>query len=30
MKIDLHIHTKISDVFLPKEVIDWAYKNGVS
>ena len=29
--IDLHIHTKMSDGFLsPKEVIDEAYKNGVS
>lgn len=31
MKIDLHIHTKMSDGFLsPKEVIDEAYKNEVS
>ena len=31
MKIDLHIHTKMSDGFFsPKEVIDEAYKNGVS
>lgn len=30
-KIDLHIHTTMSDGFLsPKEVIDEAYKNGVS
>lgn len=30
-RIDLHIHTKISDGTLtPKEVIDEAYKNGVS
>lgn len=30
-KIDLHIHTKMSDGALtPKEVIDEAYKNGVS
>lgn len=29
--IDLHIHTNISDgMFSPKEVIDEAYKNGVS
>ena len=31
MKIDLHIHTNISDgVLSPKEVIDEAWKNGVS
>ncbi len=31
MKIDLHIHTNISDGSLsPKEVIDEAWKNGVS
>ena len=30
-KIDLHIHTNVSDGALsPKEVIDEAYKNGVS
>ena len=30
-RIDLHIHTTISDGFLnPKEIIDEAYKNGVS
>ena len=30
-KIDLHIHTTISDgVLTPKQVIDEAYKNGVS
>lgn len=30
-RIDLHIHTNISDgVLTPKEVIDEAYKNGVS
>lgn len=30
-RIDLHIHTKMSDgAFSPKEVIDEAYKNGVS
>ena len=31
MKIDLHIHTNISDgLFSPKEIIDEAEKNGVS
>lgn len=31
IKIDLHIHTTMSDgVLTPKEVIDEAYKNGVS
>lgn len=30
MKIDLHIHTTMSDgAFTPKEVIDMAYQNGV-
>ncbi len=30
-RIDLHIHTTMSDgVLSPKEVIDEAYKNGVS
>ena len=30
-RIDLHIHTKISDgILTPKEVIDEAYKNGLS
>ena len=30
-RIDLHIHTTMSDgAFTPKEVIDEAYKNGVS
>lgn len=30
-RIDLHIHTTVSDGALtPKEVIDEAYKNGVS
>lgn len=30
MKIDLHIHTKMSDgAFSPKEVVDMAYDNGV-
>ena len=30
-RIDLHIHTRISDgVLTPKEVIDEAYKNEVS
>ena len=31
MKIDLHIHTNVSDGFYtPKQVIDEAFKNGVS
>lgn len=30
MKIDLHMHTTVSDgAFTPKQVIDMAYKNGV-
>ena len=31
MKIDLHIHTNVSDGFYtPKQIIDEAFKNGVS
>lgn len=31
MKIDLHIHTTVSDgTLIPKQVIDEAYKNGIS